>query len=191
MSHSQDWWAILRTDLPAAVGTAFQTFRFTEGTHIRPSQLDDHMYFPNFHLIFSLSSASFVLKHLLASFARDLASGSLVLLSSSKSASSSFNNGEWRGCGCDRHGLVYVFVPASPAQSRPFALRQYHWQEMPPVSFLLWRTHVCCDKTRLLSWQKYAFVVTNTCLSCKHFVATNTCRNKHNFDEMVLPLCAS
>ena len=81
-------------------------------------------------------------------------------------------------------------------------LEVYHWRELPQVSSffccnktfvvtntcLLQQTYVCCDKTHLLSHQKYAcpnkimFVVRNiyVCRN-KTFVVTNTCRNKHNF----------
>ena len=50
----------------------------------------------------------------------------------------------------------------------------YHWRELLQVSFLWRQTRICCDKTRLLSRQKYA------CRD-KTFVATNICRDKHNF----------
>ena len=68
-------------------------------------------------------------------------------------------------------------------------LSNYHWQELPQVSFwsqsfvvtntclspqTRWQTRVCCDKTRLLPRPKYAccdktFVVTRLCLSRQKF----------------------
>ena len=65
--------------------------------------------------------------------------------------------------------------------SSGFYKEKYHWRELPQVSFfvatnvLSRQTRVCCDKTRLLSSQKYA------CRDKIVFVAPNICHNKHNF----------
>ena len=57
----------------------------------------------------------------------------------------------------------------------------YHWQELSQVSFLLQQTHICCDKTSHLSWQKYAccnktFIATKLCLLWQYF-----CHDKNAF----------
>ena len=93
-------------------------------------------------------------------------------------------------------------------------LSNYHWQELPQVSFLLWQKF-CCDKhvfiatntclwqqnTSFAATQKYAccdkfflrqdyvccdksFVVTNTCLSWQKF-----CWDQHAFGATKLSFC--
>ena len=56
----------------------------------------------------------------------------------------------------------------------------YHWRELPQVSFLS-RQAFCCDKhvflvTKYVKIMLHTFVATNTCLSGQTF-----CRDKYNF----------
>ena len=84
--------------------------------------------------------------------------------------SKSVNNSYWK------HGLTVTLIVTE--------IHFYHWRELPQVSFLLWQTRVCRDKTRLLLWQKYACrdkLLSWQAYFCRNIVATNSshgCRDK-------------
>ena len=55
-----------------------------------------------------------------------------------------------------------------------WTLYNYHWRELPQVSFLSWQTHVCHDKHVFIT-TKHIFCHNKSVLVTKTFVATKLC----------------
>ena len=69
----------------------------------------------------------------------------------------------WKNTPSNPALLTHIAFTATNSVETPFVKEHlYDWRERPLVSFfslwqvLSWQTCVCWDKTRLLSWQKYA-----------------------------------
>ena len=81
---------------------------------------------------------------------------------------------------------ISCFV-ARDEQAMVFSGKDYHWRELPQVSFLSRQTRVSRVTTRLVATtvcfcrDKIMFVATKYFCRDKSFVTTNICRDKHNF----------